>query len=159
MELREEMLTVLQRQLAPNLRYRALLFQCSHMPSIMDLEESLLEPGGFWETRPQRIGQEDMFDDVGAVSVQCLLQKVRAAEYESPIVLCGPLHVCDCWSDGSRGVLWRHLAAFSAGPGIVVVDVPREQDTQGLFRMAGRLSAVDAYYLKSRLTATEDGLV
>jgi hypothetical protein len=40
-----------------------------------------------------------------------------------------------------------------------VVDVPREQDTQGLFRIAGRLSGIDAYYLKSRLTATEDGLV
>jgi hypothetical protein len=159
MELKEELLPLLERQLASKLRYRTLLFQCHHMPSIQALETSLLALDEFWPTPPLRIGQEEMFDPIGPVSVQRFLQKIRSVEYQQPIVLCGPLHICDCWSGESRRVLWQHLAAFSAGPGIVVVDVPREQDTQGLFRIAGRLGAVDAYYLKSRLTATEDGLV
>jgi len=159
MELKEEVLRLLERQLAPRLRYRTLLFQCHHMPSIEALETSLLAVHEFCLSPPVRIAQDDMFDAVGAISAQRLLEKIKAVEYQQPIVLCGPLHICDCWSEESRRVLWQHLAAFSAGPGIAVVDVPREQDTQGLFRIAGRLGTVDAYYLKSRLTATEDGLV
>ena len=159
MELREELLVLLERQLAPRLRYRTLLFQCRHMPSIQALTACLTMLEEFWPAPPLRVGQEDMFDQIGPVSAQHLLEKIKSVEYEQPIVLCGPLHVCDCWSEESRRVLWQHLAAFSAGPGIAVVDVPREQDTQGLFRIAGRLNAVDAWYLKSRLTATEDGLV
>jgi hypothetical protein len=159
MDLKEELLPLLQRQLAPKLRYRTLLFQCRHMPSIEALEACLLGLDEFWTQEPVRIAQEEMFDALGAVSAQNLLQRIKSVEYQRPIVLCGPLHVCDCWSGESRRVLWQHLAAFSAGPGIAVVDVPREQDTQGLFRIVGRLSGMDAYYLKSRLTATEDGLV
>ena len=159
MELKEEILPLLERQLAPKLRYRTLLFHCRHMPSIQAIEAALLGLPEFWPTPPLRIGQDEMFDAGGPLSAQHLLEKIKAVEYQRPIVLCGPLHICDCWSSECRRVLWQHLAAFSAGPGIAVIDVPREQDTQGLFRIAGRLSAVDAYYLKSRLTATEDGLV
>jgi len=159
MELTEELQAVLQRQLAPKLRYRTLLFRCRDMPSIRALEEGVIGLEDFWDGSPLRIDQDDMFDEVGPVSAQCLLERIREAEYSRPIILCGPLHVCDCWSSESRRVLWQHLAAFSSGPGIVVIDVPREQGTERLFRVAGRLSSVDAYYLKSRLTATEDGLV
>ena len=159
MELKEEILPLLERQLAPKLRYRTLLFHCRHMPSIQAIEEALLGLPEFWPSSPLRIGQEEMFDSGGALSAQRLLENIKSVEYQQPIILCGPLHICDCWSHESRRVLWQHLAAFSAGPGIAVIDVPREQDTQGLFRIVGRLSAVDGYYLKSRLTATEDGLV
>ena len=98
-----------------------------------------------------------MFDDAGPLSVQTTLQMIRKVEYESPVVIVGPLHICDCWSESSKGVLWRHLSAFSAGPGIIVVDVPREKHVHGLFQHAGRLTSLDAYFMKSRLSKTEGG--
>ncbi len=159
MELKEELLSVLHRQLAPTLRYRTLIFQCRHIPSLEAVQKCLLDSHDFWSIAPITLDHDLMFDSTGPLSSQALLTYITSAEYDRPVYLFGPLHICDCWTSEGRRVLWQHLAAFSAGPGIIVLDVPREADTQGLFRIAGRLTAIDACYLKSRLTATEDGLV
>lgn len=159
MELKDELLSVLQRQLAIKLRYRTVLFQCRQLPSLGAMHECLSALIEFWSTPPVTIGHDMMFDSGGPVSANNLLNQITSIEYDYPILLVGPLHICDCWTSEGRRILWQHLAAFSAGPGIIVLDVPREDDTQGLFRIAGRLTTIDACYLKSRLTATEDGLV
>ena len=53
------------------------------------------------------------------------------------VFLAGPLNFLDYWSDQTRQVFWRTLAAFSSGPGILVTDTPRETAASGLFRVPG----------------------
>jgi hypothetical protein len=65
------------------------------MPSIEALETCLLELDEFWPQKPMRIAYEEMFDAQGPVSAQNLLQRIKSVEYQQPVVLCGPLHVCD----------------------------------------------------------------
>ena len=100
-----------------------------------------------------RLSHRDMFPEDIPLAAARLVAKLVESEGGRPVLLVGPLHVCDCWTESGRLVFWQHLAAFTGGPGIVVIDVPRPATAGALFRTSGRLRQVpDVEYLRSRLS-------
>jgi hypothetical protein len=107
---------------------------------------------------PKVIDYADLFDDIGALSCNAVIERIEAVAASWPVVLAGPVHYLDYWSEQVRGAFWKFLAGFTHGPGIIVVDTPRAEAIEGPFRMVGRISGTDVRYLKSRLASTQDGL-
>ncbi len=156
--LRDEIASLLTGQLRPRLRYRCLLLHCADMPTLSRACESVI-------VAAKRLGNPcvleytDQFDEIGAVSCQTVIARIEQVADAQLVILAGPLHYVDYWSEQVCTGFWRYLAAFTSGPGIIVVDTPRETVLEGAFRTVGRLATADVRYLKSRLAATEDGLV
>ena len=88
-----------------------------------------------------------------------VIGRIEEVATSRPVILAGPLHYVDYWSEQVSTGFWRYLAAFMSGPGIIVIDALRETVVESAFRVVGRLAVADVRYLKSRLTATQDGLV
>ena len=98
------------------------------------------------------------FDDVGALSCDAILSKVDALATGHPLVLAGPLHFLDYWSEQVRGRFWRYFATFSSGDGIVIADSFRTGAVLGPFQVVESLPRGDVRCLKSRLESTQDRL-
>jgi hypothetical protein len=94
----------------------------------------------------------------GALPCSAVLELIDAASGSDP-VLTGPLHFLAYWSVQMQGAFWKHLAGFTHGPGIIVIDTPREEMVEGPFRFLGKIPGTEVRYLKSRLASTQDGLV
>ena len=145
-------------QLAPRLRYRCLVLQTSELPVLSVVCESAIASAASLGGTPGLIEYTDLFDDIGALSCNAVIERLGVAA-TAPVVMAGPLHYLDYWSEHMRGAFWKFLAGFTHGPGIIVVDTPRDEAVEGPFRMIGRIPGTDVRYLKSRLASTQDGLV
>ena len=156
MNLREQLGTLLTKELNPNRRYRCLILQtdrldvqarlCDHLPDAikaMGWESSLLTWNGF-------------FDKVGAISADNARNNVLAAGKERAVVLAGPLHYMDYWTAGVQEGFWNFLALYSRGPGVVVVDIPRTEGVEGPFVARGVVPGTEIRFLRPRLVATEE---
>jgi len=88
-----------------------------------------------------------------------VLGRIEAGAATHSMVIAGPLHFLDFWSDQTSAAFWRYLSGFTHGPGILVVDTLRENPVESGFRVVGRIPGTDVRYLKSRLASTQDGLV
>jgi hypothetical protein len=151
--------TLIAAQLAPRLRYRCLVLQTGEMPVLSAVCQSAIDSAASLGESPKVIDYSDLFDDIGALSCNAVIERLEAAAATSPVVLAGPLHYLDYWSEQMRGAFWKFLAGFTHGPGIIVVDTPRAEAVEGPFRMVGRIPGTEVRYLKSRLASTQDGLV
>jgi hypothetical protein len=143
-------------ELAPMVRYRSLVIQSSDMLELSSLAESVFEASHSLGSEPRVFEYSEFFDDVGAVSCDETCERIGKVAQTQPVILAGPLHFLDFWSEATRDVFWRTLASFSSGPGIVVVDTPRNEGIEGPFRLIGRLNDTDIRVLKSRLSVTQD---
>jgi len=150
--------TLVAAQLAPRLRYRCLVLQTCEMPVLSAVCESAIVSASSIGETPYLIDYMDLFDEIGALSCNAVIQRLEVAA-TSPVVMAGPLHCLDYWSEQMRGAFWKFLAGFTHGPGIIVVDTSRDEAVEGPFRMVGRIPGTDVRYLKSRLASTQDGLV
>jgi hypothetical protein len=135
------------------------VLQTGEIPVLSAVCESAIESAAALGGNPRVIDYGELFDDIGALSCNAVIERVEAAAGASPVVLAGPLHYLDYWSEQMRGAFWKFLAGFTHGPGIIVVDTPRGEAVEGPFRMVGRIVGTDVRYLKSRLASTQDGLV
>jgi hypothetical protein len=154
----DQIASLLAEQLHPRLRYRCLLLHCADIPTLSRVCESVIAAAGTLGN-PCVLEHADQFDDIGAVSCRTVIARIEQVAATQPVILAGPLHYVDYWSEQVCTGFWRYLAAFMSGPGIIAVDAPRETVVEGAFRIVGRLPAADVRYLKSRLAATQDGLV
>ena len=154
----DQIASLLAEQLHPRLRYRCLLLHCADMPTLSRACESAIAAAVALGS-PCVLEYADQFDDIGAVSCRTVLSRIERVAAARPVILAGPLHYVDYWSEQVCTGFWRYLAAFMSGPGIIVVDTPRETVVEGAFRIVGRLPDADIRFLKSRLAATQDGLV
>ena len=156
MNLREQLGTLLIKELNPNRRYRCLILQtdrldiqarlCNYLPDAikaLGLESSMLSWDGF-------------FDEIGAISAANARNKLVAVGKERTVILAGPLHYMDYWSTGIQEGFWNFLALYSCGPGVVVVDIPRIEGVEGPFIIRGVVPGTEIRFLRPRLVATED---
>ena len=154
----EQIAALLAEQLHACLRYRCLLLHCADIPTLSRACESVIAKAGTMG-KPCVLEHADQFDEIGAVSCRTVIARIEEVAATQPVILAGPLHYVDYWSEQVCMGFWRYLAAFMSGPGIIVVDTPRKTVVEGVFRIVGRLPESDICYLKSRLAATQDGLV
>lgn len=151
--------SVVSAQLNRRLRYRCLVFQSADVVTLGEVRNAVCGSLTSFGDPVRVVEYQDQFDAVGALSCDSVLERVAAAATASPVVLAGPLHYLDYWSEQVATAFWRFLGGFTGGPGIVALDGPREQGIEGAFRIVGRIRGTDIRYLKSRLASTQDGLV
>lgn len=155
----EDILTSVSRHLDGKLRYRCLVFQARHFKNIISLCEYSLEAAQHVLGESiHEVKAVDKLDDVGAVSCSAIINELESVCSEKAVVISGPLNFLDYWSKDVCGSFWRYLAAFSFGPGIIVVDVQRNEDIIGPFQIIEDVSQGKIRCLKSRLESTQDSL-
>jgi len=153
MEIREpEFEAVLNRYLAPRVRYRTVLFESNDLSMLSMLGRC------FRDLYPDAcvLSSDDFFeDDATVVSASAALEKINSKAKEGLLLIEGPLHACDTWSRTQLKTVWQELSTFSAGAGIVVMDREREEITRSLFRVMERMTTADVVVLRSQLTLKE----
>lgn len=155
----DKLVALIAAQLERRLRYRCLLLQCADIGILSHLIQRSIEAMKVLGADVCVLEYADQFDRVGALSCNTVLERIAAGAPASPMVLAGPLHFLDFWSEQTIAAFWRHLSGFTHGPGILVVDTPRETAVESAFRVVGRIPGTDIRYLKSRLASAQDGLV
>lgn len=155
---REDVAALVAVELASSVRYRVLVLQSSDMSELARLVDYAFAASSALGSNPYLLDSLEFFDDIGAISCDSAWERISEAAKTRPIVLAGPLHFLDFWSDVTRNAFWRTLASFSSGPGILVVDVPRTDGIEGPFRLVGRVGDTDIRLLKSRLSVTQDSV-
>jgi hypothetical protein len=153
---REDIVQLMISELGPRARYRALVVQSSDISELDRLAEYVLDAASALGPEPRMFDYSEFFDDIGAISCNEAWSRIQATAGDRPVVLAGPLHFLDYWSDATRDVFWRTLSSFSCGPGIVVIDAPRNEGIEGPFRLVGRIGETDVRLLRSRLSASQD---
>jgi hypothetical protein len=153
---REDVVGLVKSELGPKVRYRALVVQSADMAELGRLTDYALEAAADLGPGPQVFDYSNFFDSIGAISCDEAWSRIRAAAIDRPVLLSGPLHFLDYWSDATRDVFWRALASFSSGFGIIVVDAPRTEGIEGPFRLTGKLGETDVRILISRLSVSQD---
>lgn len=155
-----QIIGVVSAHLQERLRYRCLLLQSNDIGLLGTVSDVLVSAGESHFGVPlSTIKGGELFDEVGALSCSAVLGRIEVVSSIEPLLLIGPLHFLDYWSEQIRRTFWRFLASFTSGPGIIVTDTPREGEAEGPFRIVGRIPGADIRYLKSRLASTQDGLV
>lgn len=151
-------LALLQRYLNERLRYRCLVVQGNDISLISQVSHQVHSASDFFCADVQEIDALNQFDEIGALSCDSIIEKIKSFAFSRPLLITGPLHFLDYWSPSVRTVFWQFLAAFSNGPGIVVTDVFRTETVLGPFQMVEGFSRTDIRCLKSRLEFTQDRL-
>lgn len=147
---------VLLATLTPDVRYRCLVFQVSDLAVLASLSDVLTAsvfPGS--PGKPVDISYLSFLDDVGAFSCEAVLDEIGRHAKTAPVVLIGPLHFLDYWSSSLQATFWAHLASFTEGPGIIVIDTLRTKGIDGRFVICDFVSELQIRILRSRLAATE----
>ena len=139
------------------LRYRCLVFQYDDL-SLLSLSTSVIKNtavhlGG----APEVIRWDEIFDNIGALACTDVIERLETIAVNNPVILVGPLHFLDYWSDKLCTFFWNHLSSFSHGPGIIIQDIVRTNSILGPFQIYGRMKDTNIRYLKSRLATAEVG--
>lgn len=155
----DKLAALIDAQLDRRLRYRCLVLQCGNIEILSHVIQQSIDVMRTLGTDMRVLEYTEQFDTVGALSCSAVLERIGAQAAAHPMVLAGPLHFLDFWSDQTSGAFWKYLAGFTHGPGILIVDTPRETAVESAFRVVGRIPGTDIRYLKSRLASAQDGLV
>lgn len=159
LDLRHEVAELARTHLDKRLRYRCLVLQTADIGLLSKLSDYATAALRGPALEPRLVHYLDLMDDVGAFSCSRVLEILEQAARGQPVVLRGPLNVLSYWSAKAQAAFWNYLALFTHGPGIVVLDTPREDIGSGPFRLLAWVPGTDVRYLKSRLASTQDGLV
>jgi len=149
---------LLRRYLDDRLRYRCLVVQGNDISLLSKVSHQIHSASDIFNAHVQEIDALDQFDEIGALSCNSVIEKIKAIAFSSPLLITGPLHFLDYWSPSVRTIFWNFLAAFSNGPGIVVADVFRTETVLGQFQSVEGFGRTDLRCLKSRLEFTQDRL-
>lgn len=156
MNLREQLGTLLAKELNPVRRYRCLILQSDRLDvqaMLCDYLPDAIKAIG-WETSV--LVWDGFFDKVGAISAENAKNNVLTAGKDRAVVLAGPLHYMDYWTAGVQEGFWNFLALYSRGPGVVVVDIPRTEGVEGPFVARGVVPGTEIRFLRPRLVVTEE---
>ena len=158
MNLREQLGTLLSKELNPVRRYRCLILQSDRLEVQARLCDYLPEAIKALGWEAAMLSWDGFFDKVGAISADNARNNVLAAGKDRAVVLSGPLHYMDYWTAGVQEGFWNFLALYSRGPGVVVVDIPRTEGVEGPFVARGVVPGTEIRFLRPRLVATEEKL-
>ena len=150
---------LLATYLARRLRYRCLVLQTGDLGVLSELCEAAIQSARQLDGIVQVLEYRELMDEVGALPCSRVLEKIEVLADSSPLVVGGPLHFLEYWSQRVAAGFWEYLASYSTGPGILVLDGPREQGVLGAFRLVRIIPGTDIRVFKSRLATAEDGLV
>ena len=154
----DAMSAVVAAYLDKRLRYRCLVIQSKDMTILSRLCENAIVAAQSLGNDVAVLEASQQFDDIGALSCDALVAKLDSKASDHPVVVAGPLHFLDYWSERIRARFWRYFAAFSSGPGIVVTDSFRTDAILGPFQVVDGFARSDIRCLKSRLESTQDRL-
>ena len=159
----DQLRQMMTRHLGDKDRYRCVLLQSPDVAVLAAASEcvsSLVQDRSYLDrTYPVvSFAAPDMFDDIGAISCHDLIGRIRQQCGTACLLLIGPLNNLDYWSAPVRSGFWTYLAALMSGPGVVVLDTPREEIPPA-FRVVDRLTGFDIKILKSRLALTRGHIV
>ncbi len=145
--------------LARRLRYRCLVLQTGDLAVLSELCEAAITSARQLDGVVEFLEYREFMDDIGALPCSRVLEKIEVLADCNPLVVGGPLHFLEYWSQRVAAGFWEYLASYSTGPGILVLDGPREQGVLGAFRLLRMIPGTDIRIFKSRLATAEDGLV
>lgn len=148
---------LISSHLEQQIRYRCLVIQSNEMAVLSTLSELVVAAASVLG-EVSVLDALEQFDDIGALSCDTILKRVKAIPEQHPLVIAGPLHFLDYWSQPIRAHFWEHLASFSTGPGIVITDNFRNEGILGPFRVVDAFGRGDVKFLKSKLESTQDRL-
>ena len=155
----EELQTLVATQLQRRLRYRCLVLQTGSVRMLQELRDGAMLALQQLGSQVHTLEYRELLDQIGAFPCSRVLERIESLADTCPLILAGPLHFVDYWSQGVAAGFWEYLASYSTGPGILVVDTPREQSLQGAFRLLRIIPRTDIRVFKSRLATAQDGLV
>ena len=156
--LRDQLRQIVAPHLGEKDRYRCLLVQSPDVGLLTAAGDCFAELFRDQAVPVVSLAAADLFDEVGAVPCDELTNRVSESCSAAGVVLTGPLNFLDYWSPGVRGGFWTTLAALMRGPGVIVLDAPREELPEA-FRVVDRLNGFDVKLLKSRLSLTRGHIV
>ena len=156
--LRQHAERLIGSMMAPNLRYRCLLVQSTDASVLKSLGHEVAEILKERGDQPVMKSASAFFDATSALACSEVIDFFEGSS-SSSIIISGPLTFLDYWSQSMRRSFWEYLATFTRGPGIILFDALRDHDFEDTFRVLGKLQGPDIRFLKSRLAATQDGLV
>lgn len=151
-------LAMLSQYLDDRLRYRCVVVQCKDIALLSQVSQHVHDGTDFFGSVVQEMDALKQFDEIGALSCDAMIDRVKCIAFKHPLLISGPLHFLDYWSPSVRAVFWQFLAAFSNGPGIVVTDAYRTETVFGPFQIVDGTARTDLRCLKSRLEFTQDRL-
>jgi len=151
-------LALLKKCLDERMRYRCLVVQGKDVSLLSYFSHQVHDASEFFGSAVHEMDALKQFDDIGALSCDAMIDRIKSIAFNHPLLITGPLHFLDYWSPAVRAVFWQFLAAFSNGPGIVVTDVYRTETVFGPFQIVEGLSRTDFRCLKSRLEFSQDRL-
>ena len=151
-----EMSTLVRSHLASWVRYKCIVIQANDMQAISRVTSAILDAFHELAQPSKYLSYNDFFDSVGAVSCGTANDTIFGHARENVVVIRGPLHFLDYWSEPTQQVFWQSLASFSEGLGIILVDVLRNEGIEGPYRVVGKLADMDIRLLKSRLSLSQE---
>ena len=146
--MREQIDQLLDAELDERRRYRCLVLQTADLALLSEIGEAVRHHLANVIGEPRVLEWNQFFDEVGALSGSQVRTRVESEALRRPVVLEGPLHFLDYWTDLTQAGFWGFLSAFSQGPGIVVLDTPRMEAVEGPFRVQGKIVDSEVRFLR-----------
>lgn len=117
---RSEMSALVRNHLASWVRYKCIVIQANEMRSISHVTSAILDAFHEIERPSKFLSYNDFFDSVGALSCGTANDTIFGYARGNVVVIRGPLHFLDYWSEPTQQVFWQSLASFSEGLGIIL---------------------------------------
>jgi hypothetical protein len=151
-----EISAIVRSHLASLVRYKCIVIQANDMHAISRVTSSIHDAFHEMGQSSKYLSYNDFFDSIGAASCGTASNMIFGQARESVVVIRGPLHFLDYWSEPTQQVFWQSLASFSEGLGIIFVDVIRNEGIEGPFRVVGKIADTDIRFFKSRLSLSQE---
>jgi hypothetical protein len=147
--------SIFEHQLDPDLRYKCLLVQSNEVSMFPDICKCVSQAAKRLGQTSAVLDANKMLDEIGAYSCNQVIDLISNASLNQILILSGPLHFLDYWPRQQRSFFWGHFACIENSAGIVMIDVVRTEEVQGIFTVIERIPHADIRYLKSRRALLE----
>lgn len=150
-----QIVDIIEGQLKDSLRYRCLLFQSNDISTFPEICKSGSEGIKKLGKNFIQIDTDKMIDDIGALSCREVIKIIEKDSLNNVLIISGPLHFLDYWSDQQCSTFWGHFASLENSAGIIIVDIIRKVGIEGIFTVIGNIPGTGVRYLKSRRAVLE----
>jgi len=150
--------SLISTHLEERVRYRCLVIQSSDLVVLSRICDQVAVSARILGDDVMVLDALNQFDEIGAFSCDAILGNIDKIAAVHPLIIIGPLHFLDYWSEQIQSRFWRHVAAFSIGPGIIITDTMRTETLRGPFRVLEDYAQGGLRCLNSRLASTQDRL-
>ena len=138
-----------------NLRYRCLILQTDDPSILYHISNKFEVLANHFEHPYQILSFLQLFDNVGAHSCSEIIKRIEAIAESSLLLLEGPLHFLNYWTNTSQSKFWGYLSTFTQGPGIIILELVSDYTFQEDFHALSKSACGGVLYWKSRLALSE----